>query len=73
MEDVMFTLQFEKLATQVEQLSVQDRLRLIERLTATIQRDLVAEPVLCSVVHTFPRGGTPVSPLCLFGYCFWYA
>lgn len=40
----MATSQFDQLAAQVEQLSVQDRLRLIERLTSTLQRDLGAVP-----------------------------
>lgn len=34
---------FEQLATQIEQLSVQDKLRLMERLTLALQRDLEVE------------------------------
>ena len=49
----MLTPQFDQLITQVEQLSVQDKLRLIERLTTTLQRDLEVEAFQRMPWHEF--------------------
>ena len=39
----MVTAHFEQLAAQVEQLSIQDKLRLMERLSVTLRRELEVE------------------------------